>query len=104
MESVKNTIDFYVNSNLHVAFACYCLVEITGFEFGLETIHASRFVFFATIFGYNFIRFAQLSKIHSSLSLWIRSKSRALVVVNFLAVAGMLYTALKIDQRALLLL
>ena len=104
MESLKNTVNFYVNSNLHVALACLCMVEVTKMEFGLHENNSSWFVFFATVLAYNFIRLVQLNRIHTSVSIWIRSRSRALVLVNLICLVGLVYTAIQLNTRSLFLL
>jgi hypothetical protein len=104
VKSLKNIVNFYVNSNLHVALACFSLVEITRSEFGLEKDASSKFAFFATVLAYNFIRLVQLDKIHASISLWIRSRSKVLILVNLIAFAGLIYSTVQIDFGSMLLL
>ncbi|WP_299109386.1 hypothetical protein [uncultured Tenacibaculum sp.] len=58
-------LDFYVNSSIHVALAVYSLVRITETYFGLSYNESlDFFVFFGTITGYNFVKYAGVAKLH----------------------------------------
>lgn len=43
---IKKIIDFYVFSNIHVAFATFCLVKITLLNIGVSENMTAWFVFF----------------------------------------------------------
>ena len=65
MKVLKTVFDFYINASIHVALAVYAFVRITEFYFNL-TYHQNLdfFIFFATITGYNFVKFAGVAKLH----------------------------------------
>jgi hypothetical protein len=75
MRLLFKAFHFYINASIHVAFAVCALVGVTIIEFHLEVSSAfSAFVFFGTITGYNFVKFAEVAGIsHKSLVEALRS-------------------------------
>ncbi|MDT0558428.1 hypothetical protein RM697_07210 [Ichthyenterobacterium sp. W332] len=71
---LKNIFDFYLNASIHVALAVYALSWITLKEFGLlYDDSVLYFIFYATITGYNFIKYFGLAKFHHrSLARWLK--------------------------------
>jgi len=59
---VKSIIHFLVYSNIWVACCALCLAISTEVLFGIANLKVSQFVFFATLFIYNFQRIVQLKK------------------------------------------
>ena len=58
MHFFKKLLDFYINYSIHVAFALFCLVQITIISNNLQPInYFSLTVFFGTIVGYNFLKY-----------------------------------------------
>ncbi len=84
---------FYVFSNIHVAVAAYCLTEITFFHFDIQNQSLALFVFFSTILSYNMIRLFQLNRINSTTAIWIRANKKPLILLNILALSGVIYYA-----------
>ncbi|MDG2074900.1 MAG: hypothetical protein P8J28_10065, partial [Polaribacter sp.] len=65
MTFLKKLFDFYLNASIHVAFAVFSFVKITEIYFELESNNAfSFFIFFATITGYNFVKYFGIAKFH----------------------------------------
>ncbi|MFI8379275.1 hypothetical protein [Leeuwenhoekiella sp. NPDC079379] len=65
MKSLKGIFDFYINSSIHVALAVLCIALITQHELHLENeIAFNYFIFFGTITGYNFVKYATLAGLH----------------------------------------
>lgn len=65
MKYLKLIFDFYINASIHVAFSVYAFIRITEIYFDLpynETLN--YFVFFGTITGYNFVKYAGVAKLH----------------------------------------
>jgi hypothetical protein len=65
MRFLKAIFDFYINASIHVALAVYALVRIT--EFYLEIKYNESldyFIFYGTITGYNFVKYAGVAKLH----------------------------------------
>ncbi|TYP96438.1 hypothetical protein C7447_1074 [Tenacibaculum adriaticum] len=65
MKLLKTLFDFYINSSIHVALAVYALVRITEVYFNLSYNEPlDYFIFYGTITGYNFIKYAGVAKLH----------------------------------------
>jgi 4-hydroxybenzoate polyprenyltransferase len=65
MQTLRKILDFHIKSSIHVGFAVFCLVQITGLStFGLNLKSYSYLVFFGTIIGYNFLKYFE----------WIQNK------------------------------
>ena len=65
MTFLKKLLNFYINSSIHVALAGYAFVRITEFYNDLEYNETlNYFIFFATITGYNFVKYFGIAKFH----------------------------------------
>ena len=71
---VKKLLDFYINASVHVALSVYALTWITLIEYEIQYDESILyFNFFATITGYNFIKYFGLAKFHHrSLANWLK--------------------------------
>jgi len=74
MRFLKQLFSFYINASIHVAFAVYALSWITLNKFNIlydESI--LYFIFYATITGYNFVKYFGIAKFHHrSLASWLK--------------------------------
>ncbi|MEP1490255.1 MAG: hypothetical protein ABJL44_06540 [Algibacter sp.] len=75
MKFVKQLFDFYINSSVHVALAVYALSWITLLEFDIPyDENILYFNFYATITGYNFVKYFGVAKFHHRrLATWLKS-------------------------------
>ena len=65
MTFLKKLFDFYLNASIHVALAVFSFVKITELYYGLEhNGNLNYFIFFATITGYNFVKYFGIAKFH----------------------------------------
>jgi hypothetical protein len=65
MKGLKIIFYFYLNASIHVALAVYSFVRITEIYFGLPYNESlNYFLFFGTITGYNFVKYAGVAKLH----------------------------------------
>lgn len=65
MKFIKSVFDFYIQASIHVAFSVYAFIRITEIYFGLSNNeNLNYFVFFGTITGYNFVKYAGVAKLH----------------------------------------
>ena len=61
MKFLKLILDFYINTSIHVAVAVFSLVQITKLQLNISTnLSLDYFIFFGTIFGYNFLKYFQV--------------------------------------------
>jgi hypothetical protein len=64
MKLLKQLLNFYLNSSIHVALSCYALVRITFHVFHIQYDEPmALFVFFGTIVGYNFVKYDALVRL-----------------------------------------
>ncbi len=99
MKVVKQLLSFYINSSVHVALSVYSLTWITLLEFDISyDENILYFVFYATITGYNFVKYFGIAKFHHrSLTNWLK----AIQVFSFLCFFLMLYYGLKLNTKTL---
>lgn len=102
MKLLKGILNFYINSSIHVALAVYALTWVTLLKFGLDyDENVLYFVFFATITGYNFVKYFGVAKFHHrSLAGWLK----VIQVFSFIAFIAMSYYALQLEMKTLILL
>ncbi|MBE7628905.1 hypothetical protein [Tenacibaculum piscium] len=68
MNFIKKLLDFYINSSIHVSLAVYSFARITAFYTDLSFHKLFNdslyfFLFFATITGYNFVKYSGVAKL-----------------------------------------
>ncbi|MCA0153980.1 UbiA prenyltransferase family protein [Winogradskyella vincentii] len=104
MRNIKQLFHFYINSSIHVALAAYALTWVTLLEYDLEYDKNSLyFVFFATITGYNFVKYFGVAKFHHRrLANWLK----AIQLFSFIAFIALAYYAfqLLVNSKVLILL
>ncbi len=74
MKFFKSVLNFYINSSMHVALAVCAMTWVTLFQFQIEEgCYILYFVFFATITGYNFVKYFGIAKFHHrGLAKWLK--------------------------------
>ncbi|WP_299364734.1 hypothetical protein [Winogradskyella sp.] len=102
MRILKQLLNFYINSSIHVALAVYSLTWVTLLQFELaydkEVLYL---VFFATITGYNFIKYFGVAKFHHrQLAGWLKT----IQIFSLMAFIAMCYYALQLNINSLLYL
>ncbi len=98
---MKNIFSFYINSSIHVAIAVCAFVGVTIFEFDISiTNDLLGFIFFGTITGYNFVKYAEITRFrHRSLNLSLRT----IQVFSFFCFLALIYFTLKLPLITLLI-
>ncbi|AUC15536.1 hypothetical protein BTO06_10455 [Tenacibaculum sp. SZ-18] len=100
MESLKSILEFYINSSIHVAMAVYSLVRITEMYFGLPYNESlNYFIFYGTITGYNFVKYAGIAKLHHRS---LTKNLRLIQIFSLFAFVLMIYYAVKLPVKILL--
>lgn len=101
MKSLKSIFEFYINSSIHVALAVYSLVRITEMYFGLPYNEPlNYFIFYGTITGYNFVKYAGIAKLHH---MSLTNNLRLIQIFSFVAFVLMIYYGVKLPLKTLLL-
>jgi hypothetical protein len=100
MRMLKTIFDFYINSSIHVALAVYALSWITLLQFDIPyDENILSFTFFASITGYNFVKYFGLAKFHHrSLAQWLKT----IQLFSGICFLLMIYFALKLEFETLL--
>ena len=102
MRWLKKIIDFYINSSIHVALAVYSLLRITELYFNLPYNEPlDYFVFYGTITGYNFVKYAGVAKFHHRS---LTTNLKIIQIFSFFCFLLLCYYALKIELKTLLFL
>ncbi len=74
MRILRALFDFYINSSVHVAFAVLALVLMTNHMFHNPFDWAiAGFVFFGTVFGYNFVKYESLFRRRKPIRIQIKA-------------------------------
>jgi len=102
MKGLKHLFNFYLNSSIHVALSVYALTWITLIKFEIDYDKSVLyFVFYATITGYNFVKYFGIAKFHHrSLANWLR----AIQVFSFIAFLAMSYYLWHLERHTFLLI
>ena len=65
MRFLKNALELYINSSIHVSLAVAAFTVLSLFEYELPMDHDLLFfILFASITGYNFVKYAGIAKLH----------------------------------------
>jgi len=74
MKALRQIFDFYINSSIHVSLAVVSLSWLTLLEFhAINDKSILYFIFFASVTGYNFVKYFGLAKFHHrSLANWLK--------------------------------
>ncbi|MFI1745317.1 hypothetical protein [Thalassobellus sediminis] len=99
MGVLKKLLNFYINSSIHVALSVYSLTWLSLIEFDLSyDENVLYFVFYATITGYNFVKYFGIAKFHHrSLTNWLKT----IQVFSFLCFLLMCYYGLKLTETTM---
>lgn len=102
MKIIRQLLNFYINSSIHVALAAYALTWVTLIQFDINYDENSLyFVFFASITGYNFVKYFGVAKFHHrSLAGWLK----AIQIFSLIAFIAMCYYAFKLETNTLILI
>lgn len=99
MRRIKQLFDFYINASIHVALAVYALSWITLRYFNISyDENVLYFIFYATITGYNFVKYFGIAKFHH------RSLTDTLKVIQLFSLLSFLllcYYAVQLPLKTL---
>ncbi len=100
MNVFKQVLDFYIQSSIHVALAIVSLTTVTILQFELPLDESLLlFIFFASITGYNFVKYFGLAKFHHrTLADWLK----VIQVFSMICVGLMCYFAMRLAVEILL--
>lgn len=102
MQTVKRIFDFYIFSNIHVAFAVFSLTKITLLDYSIESNLLPFFTFFSTIASYNLIRIYKVSEIQHWTFLFVKQHKKSIISLTFLSLCVVVYLSFLLRFEALL--
>jgi len=105
MKLVDRFFKFCINSNIHVSVAgmSFVLVSMYYYKIGAG-FNSSVFVFFSTLFSYNFIRIFEGAKSYYDLKTLFNRQPGYMPWLLIISLAGLLYLALLIPVLELIIL
>jgi len=99
MTWLKRIFDFYLNSSIHVALAVYSLTWITLLSFNISyRENVLYFVFYATITGYNFVKYFGVAKFHRRR---LTKELKVIQIFSFLCFILMCYYLFQLHLKTL---
>lgn len=100
MKYLKNAFELYINSSIHVSLAIVSFTLITILEHDL-LIDSSLFffIFFASITGYNFVKYAGIAKLHH---LSLAKNLRFIQLFSLLCFLALVYFSFKQSSEVLI--
>lgn len=102
MKHFKKLVSIYINSSIHVALAVVAFTYITAIETALYLpTYLVFFLFFASITGYNFVKYAGIAQLHHRS---LTANLRLIQVFSFIAFILMLYFGWQLSQFTWLML
>ncbi|QRM88069.1 hypothetical protein FG167_02130 [Lacinutrix sp. WUR7] len=97
MRIVKHLFDFYINASIHVALSVYALTWVTLMEFGVSyDENVLFFNFFATITGYNFVKYFGLAKFHHRS---LASRLKVIQIFSLICFIALCYFAFQLEVK-----
>jgi len=100
MKFLTALFKFYINASIHLGLMAYAMVRITELYFNLPYNESLDYViFYGTIFGYNFVKYAGVSKLyHRNLTKALKS----IQVVSFISLVFVVYYISKLTLKTIL--
>jgi hypothetical protein len=96
MKIFKKAFDFYIDGSIHVAFAVFCLLQITVISNHLDSMDYFPFcVFSGTVLGYNFLKYFEVFR----RGFFGSNKYYAIIIVSVLAGVGFLFSFYTLENR-----
>lgn len=100
MQFLQQLFNFYINASIHVALAVFSLVKVTELYFDLPCSESlGYFVFYGTITGYNFVKYAGVAKLHHRS---LTNNLKVIQVFSLLCFGLMCFYAIQLSINTLL--
>ena len=102
MVLLKRFFNIYINSNVHVALAVFCLtyLTLTRLELGIDTT-VLFFNFFGTILGYNFVKYAHIISQNNFKN---TVNIKVVIVLSLISFFSLIYFTFQLQLKSVLLL
>lgn len=100
MAGLRGLFSFYIDSSLHVAFSVFAFTYITYLEMGVSpSFDLLGFVFFATVLGYNFVKYYGFLSYHSTNPNW---RVRLISLLSLVSSGMALFFLQRLDLKSIL--
>ena len=100
MKYLKNAFELYINSSIHVSLAVAAFTLLTFLEYDLiPDRNLIFFIFFASITGYNFVKYAGIAKLHH---LSLAKNLRIIQVFSGLSFLALIYFSVHLKINVLI--
>lgn len=100
MKYLKNAFELYINSSIHVSLAVVAFTLITCLQKDLRIDkNLLLFIFFASVTGYNFVKYAGIAKLHH---LSLANNLRFIQIFSLLSFIALIYFSLQLEIRVLI--
>ena len=99
MDLLKKLGQFFIYSNVFVSFCVLALCQSTSIIIGVDSSHLLPFVFFSTLFAYNFQRLVRFSpnKKQSAHLCWINKNRLFIILITVISLSLSFYYALNLS-------
>jgi len=104
MQLLKKIVNFYIFSNIHVAFASFSLTKLTLLYWHINSNIIPVFVFFSTTLSYNYIRLTRIKQIDFWFSEWLKKNRIYLIILSFISFLICIYIGFNLQINAILIL
>ncbi|GAA4316868.1 hypothetical protein GCM10023115_42030 [Pontixanthobacter gangjinensis] len=99
MRFLEKAFELYINSSIHVSLAVVAFTMITFFEHDLLIdTDLLAFVFFASVTGYNFVKYAGIAKLHH---LSLATNLRLIQLFSLLCFIALIYYSFQLKFEVL---
>lgn len=100
MKSLKAIFRFYINASIHVALSVVALTVLTCLEYDIYLdLGLLSFVFFSSITGYNFVKYAPIARLHHRS---LTNQLKQIQIFSFLAFIGLCVSVIYVDIQILI--
>lgn len=100
MKLIQALFAFYINSSVHVSLAVVAFTLVSYLRGGLEfNWNLVAFVFFATITGYNFVKYSGIAQLHH---LSLTRNLRIIQIFSLFCFLALMYFTFKLHLRTLI--
>ncbi|MCM4157487.1 hypothetical protein [Gramella sp. AN32] len=100
MKFIKNVFDLYITCSIHVSIAIIAFTFITYLQFSLPlNKNLILFIFFASITGYNFVKYAGVAKLHH---MRLTKNLRLIQLFSLGCFLAMCYLAFQLNKEVLI--
>ena len=99
MDLLKKLGKFLIYSNVFVSFCVLALCQSTSIIIGVDSSHLFPFVFFSTLFAYNFQRIVRFSpnKEQSAHLYWLNKNRLVIILITVISLFLSVYYALSLS-------